>query len=498
MSDPQLDSVEIDTKIMRSSAWAVLGYGGTHVLSLLSMIVLARLLVPDEFGVVALSSAILAVAYLAQESGLGAALVVHRGELRPAAASAAIFSPIVAVGLYAIAFVGAPLFADIFNEPRLTEVLRVMALVLVLRGLTIMPLALLQRDMMFGWITAVELASGLAQAGTAVALAYAGAGVWSLVFGQLAFAAAQLVVAWWGSPLRPSPLEATWDSLRTLTRFGRHVGLANIINYGNKSAEGLIVGRILGSSALGVYTIAHRLAFMPVQVIGNILGRGVFAALALLRDDEAGFRRILLDNIQRIALLSIPATIGIVLVAEPLVIGLLGERWRAAVTPLQLLALTGIVRTFSSAAGEVFQALHRPYLRVYAETAHVALLVPALIVGAKWHGLEGAAGAVVLADAAVGIPVVVVIMRLTGIELQELAGVILRPAAGWAALAVALLAARPLLDDLSPLLELFALVAVGGAVYALAVALFARDVVVTMWLSLRGAGASERPPAASA
>jgi hypothetical protein len=145
VSDPQLDTVELDTKIMRSSAWAVLGYGGTHALSLVATIVLARLLVPADFGLVALSTAVLAVAYLAQESGLGAALVVHRGDLRPAAASAAIFSPLVAFGLYVAAFVASPFLADVFNEPRLSEVLRVTALVLIIRGFTIMPLALLQR-----------------------------------------------------------------------------------------------------------------------------------------------------------------------------------------------------------------------------------------------------------------------------------------------------------------------------------------------------------------
>jgi lipopolysaccharide exporter len=100
-------------------------------------------------------------------------------------------------------------------------------------------------------------------------------------------------------------------------RYGRHGGLANLLNYGNKSAESLIVGRILGAATLGIYTLANRLALMPVGVIGNILSRGVFAALVKVRGDPARFRRIWLDNIQRVALLSIPSTIGVVLVAEP-------------------------------------------------------------------------------------------------------------------------------------------------------------------------------------
>ena len=153
--DPNED--ELDTRIMRSSAWGILGYGGANALALVTTLVLARLLVPSDFGLVALALVLLAVAQIAQDSGLGAALIVHRGDVRRASAAVLVFSPLVAVGLYLVYFIAAPIAAGFFDEPQLTEVLRVMALVLVLRGLTIMPLALLQRQMRFGPITAMEL-----------------------------------------------------------------------------------------------------------------------------------------------------------------------------------------------------------------------------------------------------------------------------------------------------------------------------------------------------
>ena len=153
--------------------------------------------------------------------------------------------------------------------------LRVTALVVPLRGLAIMPQALLQRAMLFGPVAGMELAGGVTQAATAITLAAAGAGVWSLVAGQVAAAFAQLVLAWWFTPIRPSPREADWRTLRELASFGRHVGVANIINYGNSTAEGVVIGRVLGTKPLGYYTVASRLAQMPVNVLGNILGRGV-------------------------------------------------------------------------------------------------------------------------------------------------------------------------------------------------------------------------------
>jgi O-antigen/teichoic acid export membrane protein len=481
---------DLDTKIVRGSAWAVLGYGGTQVLSLVTMLVLTRLLLPEEFGVVALAIAVLAVAQIAQESGLGAALIVYRGELRPAAASVLVFSPVAALGLYVACFLAAPIAAWFFHEPQLTEVIRVLGLVLVLRGLTIMPLSLLERDLRFGPITAGELAAGIAQAAVAIGAALAGAGLWSLVLGQLAFALVKVVLAWVYAPLRPSPFEAERATLRELMRYGRHVGAANLINYGNANSEGIVVGRALGATDLGYYAIAARLGSMPVNVLGNILGRGVFAALARVRADAERFRAIWVENLQRLALFSVPAAIGIALVAEPLVLTLLGPTWKPAIVPLQLLALSSVVRTFSATAGEVFQAAMRPRLRVLSESVYLVLIVPSLVVGARGFGLTGAAASVLLVNVVFGLGLLYGMTRLTGLRVRELLRALARPAIGWGLLTLSVLAARPAVDGLSSAGQLVVLTSIGAAVYCLGLALLARDLVATMWVSLRGARTS--------
>lgn len=477
---------ELDTKIMRSSAWGLLGFGALNLFSLVTTIILARLLTPEDFGLFALALALLAIAQITQESGLGAALIVHRGDVRTAAASVAVFAPIIALALYGAVFVAAPFLAGWFGEPRLEEILRVTGLVLVFRGFSVMPVALLQRDMLFRSIATIELASGTAQSLTAIALAVAGAGVWSLVAGQLGFFVAELALAWTLSPIRPSPLEARWSRLRELTHFGRYVAFANLVNYGSANADSLIVGRALGATQLGFFNVAKRLAAMPVGVIGNILGRGVYAALAQLQGDLDGFRRVWLENVQRIALLSVPTTLGLIVVADPLVETLFGERWRAAVPVLQILALQGLIRTFSATSGEVFQALARPQLRVVAEVAHLVFLVPAVFVGTRVHGIEGAAVGIVVAELATGLPIVAVIMRTLDVSVSRLARAVEGPAIGWAVMTASLFALQPLVDQLSPALELTATVACGALVYGLAVAMLARELVHTMWLSLRG------------
>jgi O-antigen/teichoic acid export membrane protein len=273
-------------------------------------------------------------------------------------------------------------------------------------------------------------------------------------------------------------------------RYGRHVGVANLINYGSANSEGIVVGRVLGATALGYYAVAGRLGSMPVNVVGNILGRGVFAALARVRGDAARFRQIWIENIQRLALFSVPAAIGIALVAEPLVLALLGETWRPAVVPLQLLALNSVVRTFSATAGEVFQAAFRPKLRVVFEAAYLVMIVPSLVVGARGFGLTGAAAAVVLVNVVFGVGLLTAMTRLMELRASELVHALVRPAAGWVLLMLSVLAVRPLVEGLSPARQLLVLVGVGTSVYCLSLALLARDLVATMWMSLRGARTS--------
>jgi lipopolysaccharide exporter len=477
---------DLDTKIVRGSAWALFGYGGAHALSLVALLASARLLVPDDFGVVALALSLLAAAQIAQESGLSAALIVYRGDLRPAAASASIFSPLVACGLYVAYFVAAPIAADFFDEPSLTDVLRVMALMVIFRGLGVMPVALLERDMRFGPLTAMELGAGFAQAVTTILLAFAGAGVWSLVVGQLAFVLVRTGTAWIFSPLRPSPLEAQRKALRDLMRFGRSVGAANLINYGNANAQRIVVGRVLDAAALGYYSVAGRLSLIPV-ICGKIVGRGVFAALARTPGDPERFRQIWLENVQRLALLAVPAAIGVAVVAEPFVVTILGSDWLSVVVPLQLLALSSIPRVFAATSSEVFQALHRPRLRVLTESLYLALFIPALVVGSRSHGLDGAAAAVLVVHSVLGIAVAAALVRILEVEVGWLARAMVRPAVASVLMAVSMLGLWSVVDEWPAALALVALIGVGVGVYAVSVALFARDLVVTMWVSLRGA-----------
>jgi PST family polysaccharide transporter len=226
--------------------------------------------------------------------------------------------------------------------------------------------------------------------------------------------------------------------------------------------------------------------------VGNILGRGVFAAFSQVQDDIPAFRRVWLDNIQRIALLAVPTLIATVLLAEPIVVTLLGEKWRPVIVPLQILALGGLARAFSATSGEVFQAEGRPHRRLWIEGFRLVVMTPMIVVGAHVGEIEGVAAAVALSDALVAAPALLLVTRSLDVRARDLAMAVARPAVGWLVLAIVLAIARPLSDGLSPALALVTLVAVGAAAYVATISLVARDLVRTMWVSLRGANAPGR------
>jgi O-antigen/teichoic acid export membrane protein len=487
---PDRDDVRrLDTRIVRSSGWVAVGYGGQQLLLFAGMLVLVRLLDPQDFGLVALASPFLiALAYL-QESGLGSALIHRRKGMDRAASTVLVYSPVLAIGLYAIAYIAAPPLARFFDEPDFSAVLRALALLLPIRSLAIVPGALLERDLLFGIRARVELSSAVAQFALSIALALAGFGVWSLVIGQLVGSATSASLYWAYAPVRPSPRQASVGTLRELIRYGRFVSAGNLLTLANNTADSLVIGRVLGASQLGFYTIAFRLGTMPVTVISYIVGRPMFAVYSMLQSDIPAVRRAYVQNLQRIAILALPASVALAVAARPIVLGLFGERWSPSIVPLQLVALYGLTRAFVGPCGELFKGLGRPELNVVLGVAYALVAIPGLLILVPAMGLNGAPLALWLGQLAAGVPGFVIAMRMVRLSGRALASALAAPAAPAACVAIALLVAVELTTAAAPALSLVIVVAVGVGAYALGAAVFARGVIVPIWTSLRARGA---------
>lgn len=478
----------LDSRIMRGSAWVAVSLGGRNLVSLVTMFALVRLLDPKAFGLAALAWVVLTICTQVQDAGTASALVYRRDQVERTAATALVFSSLSSLVLYAGAFVISPFVARIFHEPELTAVLQVMALMLVIRGVGTAPSAILERNIDFRRRAKSDLTGALAQGGVSLTIAFLGGGVWALVIGQLAGSAVTTAVAWIVVPWRPNPRYASFALGREMFRYGRFVSATNVVNLANNTIDNIVVGRLLGAATLGYYAIAFRLADFPNTVIGHIVGRVMFPVYSLLQHERDRFRTAYLQNLQRIAVFALPVSVLLLVAADPVVRGLLGDKWAPAIMPLRVLAVYGLVKSFTAPAGELFKGAGRPHLGLVFGLLQVAITLPALALVVRRYGLTGAAVAMLVSISVVGAIRLVLSLRIVDATLTDLMRALARPVLCSALLGVTLALLLPAADALGPVAGLAMLVSVGLVVYVTATLAFARAVVAPMWGSLRGAG----------
>jgi len=476
---------DLDRKLVRGSAWLALSFGGSQVVTFGVTALLAHLLTPADFGVVALAGVFIVALGTLQDSGLSFAIIQRRTDVERSAATAHAFFLVSAVVMYVAAFFAAPLVADLFSQPRLTAVLRVLTLVLLARGVSGAASTLIERELNFGARARGELAGTVLQAAVSVTLALLGLGVWSLVAGQVAGAVVQAAIFVWVAPFRPSLRLASWKLLRELSRFGRHVTAGNVITLIDANFDTAIVARLLGAASVGYYNVAYRLCNLPATGIGYIIGRVMFPAYATLQDDRPAFREAFLSNVRRIALVSLPVGVGMFIAAHALVVGVFGAKWEPSVTPLRILAFYGTTRAFAGTTGPVFQAAGKPQLVSMISGLYTVFFIGSLFALVPPFGIIGAATALTLTAA---IPLLLsfwVVLRILALPLRELLSNLKRPAFCTVPLAGVLLVLDLSTRNMQSTLQLLLLIAAGLIVYGASLATVGRGELRTIAAAFR-------------
>lgn len=484
-------TADLDRKIIRGTAWVALGYGGGQVISFGLLAVLAHLLTPADFGLVSLASIVIVVMTYLQESGLGMALIRQREGLERAAGTVWSFMVTGSIALYVVTFALAPLLAGFFDQPELTAVVRVLALLLIIRAIGSTAGALLERDLAFHSRAKGELSGAVVQAAVAIPFAFAGLGIWSLVAGQLASGLAVTSIFWVLAPFRPDPRLASWSQLRELARFGRHITIGNILGLVNSTVDTAVIGKLLGTTALGFYAVAWRVANVPAVGVGYIVGRVMFPAYTTISHDLPAFRRAFVMNVQRVALVSLPLALAIMICADQIVTGLLGEEWKPAVTPLRILAVFGLIRSFSGTSGAVFQAAGRPQLVYQIGLGYSGVLYPGLVVLAPRFGVNGVASAMTIAALSQFVPTWVFTCRILQLSVRELLAALTNSFVCAFATAGVLLAIGVAVRPLDQLLQLGILVLGGLVAYATALMTIGRSELRSITTEFRSRTATE-------
>lgn len=405
---------------------------------------LARLLAPADFGVMALTMAFIGFVGLFQDSGLSSALVQHPDPVAPAASTAMVLTTTGGVLLCAASWVLAPWVAGFMENEAVTPVLRVLAVLFVIRGLANPRRALVQRALGFRTLAGVELAGTAAYGALGITLAAAGIGVWALVVAHLVSETIAAVVMWRAAGIRLRIADFDLQAARRLGGFGRYMVAAGVLGMLHMQLPTILVGKTMGAEVLGLYWLAFRWAQLPIGGLTYVAGRVAYPVYARLRDERERFAAGYLQVLQTIVVLALPTCIGLVLVAEPLVATLYDARWQVAVQPLRLLAFYALFAAVAATTGEVFKGAGIPrYVTLYAVLYNVVLGASLLVL--RKYGLEGIAAGTVLAPLAVAVVSLRHVAIVLGIAPRSMLAVFASPLQGSLGMAVAVIGTSRLL-----------------------------------------------------
>lgn len=359
-------------------------------------IVLARLLPPSDFGLAALAMVVIGFATVVSDLGFAKAIIQRPALTERHERVALTTSTLFGIGFACIIVLLAPVGGNLAASSSLPRVLRALSLLFLVTGIDGIGRASLRRDLDFRRLFLIEVVSYVGGYGLiAITFAIAGLGVWSLVAGALVrvFCSSLLVIFCVRLPLRPL---LCMVELRELLSFGAVSSVNGIVSFAARRSDVFLVGRLLGETALGLYSRAFRLMMLPVNYLTNVLLSVLFPAYSKVQSDRPRLRRGFLMSVQLTALATVPITVGMIVAAPHLIRGLYGEEWLGAVRPLQVLCIGALPRAMPSVASAVSHACDRVGTELILQIGFVGAVVAAVILGST-HGLVGVATFITLA-----------------------------------------------------------------------------------------------------
>jgi O-antigen/teichoic acid export membrane protein len=397
--------------------WNGVGLVVTRLISLVRFIILARLLSPEDFGLLAIAWVAIELLLTVTDVGMVTALVqraqVDEPQYDTAWTVGLARALVVAVALAA----GAPLIADFYGEPRAAAILPVLALAPVLAASSSIKTAELTRNLQFRRLAMIRMPEAATEAAVSIALAPV-LGVWALVVGVLAANAARVALSYLLAPYRPR-ISFEQGAARSLFRFGRWLFAVGILGLAGEALLRAVIARRLGTAELGVFYLAMRLVMLPLTSVETAVGTVGMPVHARLQADALRRTRALQASLVGMLALLVPGYAVLVMLAPSLVHDVLGPRWAGAEAPIRVLAVGAAIRIIAAACEPMVVGSGRPQL-----AAALAGLRLALVAGLGWV-LAGVAG-LVGAAAAWGITEVVVAV---GWALSS-ARMVVRPVAG--------------------------------------------------------------------
>lgn len=417
---------DLKKKSVRGGAITMVAQAMKFMLQMCSTIVLARLLTPDDYGLIGMVTVVIKFVVLFKDLGLSTA-TIQRANINHKQVST-LFWINIAFGIFVALLVAglSPLIAWFYKEPRLINITTALAFIFICRALSVQHEALLKRQMMFNILAKIDVLSMLSAVVIAIITATQGSGYWSIVYMLLMMSTVNTIGVWIACPWRPG-LPRRNANVRSMLAFGSNLTGFKIANYLSLNLDNILIGRLWGTVALGLYAKAYQLVLLPMDQINAPLTTIALPALSRITEDQEKYQNYYYKAVLSVTSIGMPLVGYMFATADQLIPFVLGDKWSDAVPIFLFLAIPAFLGTLEPAMAWAYQSLGRADRQFRSGLVISILTAIAFVIGVRW-GAIGVAAALGITRPLIIIPSLIYCYRNTPLSLQGLFLSIYRPA----------------------------------------------------------------------
>jgi teichuronic acid exporter len=376
-------SESLRKKTVHGLWWSLIDWAGRNGIQFVIGIILARLLLPEQFGLIGMLTIFIAVAQSFLDSGFGSALIQKQDANQTDNSSIFFFNVIVGVGAAGLLCLAAPWIAAFYRQPLLTPLTRVLSLNIVINSFGLIQTTLMVKRVDFKTQAKITTASAILSGAIGILLAVRGFGVWSLAIQSLSANACRTVLLWLFNSWRPS-LVFSILSMRKMFSFGSRMLASGLLDTVFRNIYLVVIGRLYSANDVGFYSRALTMQQVPTIGMYSMVGRVTFPIFSMLQDDSARLKRGLRRALTTLVLINFPMMIGLSLTARPLMLILLTDKWAPCIPYLQLLCIEGMLYPLHAINVGVLPAKGRSDLFFRLEVIKKILITIGIIASCSW------------------------------------------------------------------------------------------------------------------
>lgn len=389
--------MSLKQKTISGVGWNSAGNVARQVLQIIIMVVMARFLSPDDFGVYAILMIFVSFVQILGSMGT-VQVIVHMDKPNQRMLSSIFFFNIaIGVFLFAILYFLAWPLAAFFDNPDLTHLLQIIGATFIISAFSLVQNALLEKNMLFKKVVTFETAALAIGSFAGIVAAVAGMGVYSLIILSLSNATLLTMELWFNSHWRPS-FQFSFDDIKRVWNYTINLTSFTIINYFARNADNFLIGKFIGSSALGIYSVAYKIMLYPVQNVSRVIVRVLFPSFSQVKHDNQRFKNGYLKAITFIALVTFPIMAGLLAVSEIFVAVVFDDKWIGMASLIMILAPIGMMQSIVTTVGSIYTAKGTTGLMFKIGAVNAVVTVVSFVIGLP-YGVEGVAIAYAIANA---------------------------------------------------------------------------------------------------